>query len=447
MTKTSPPAGAHAEALLSILHDRPQPADRSVVLVIDADPTTAAALRTQLPLSEADVVTAASVASARDALALSPVTLIVCDPAVAGEEQRRFVERVAEYGATSGAGVIALAGGTAAVTEAELYAAGADAVLARPVHTGTLVALVRSQLRKLTAQRRRLLQDPVTGCPNTSIFREAFQRASYLAAREREALSLVVLYLPGLRAVRLEQGPAAADAVLRGVAGSIGDALRKSDMLARGNGDSFLILLPNTSVAGARRVIEKIYYRLQRAAAADAARASATLPFFAGVAEAVEKEDFERVFETALESLQQAHGLEERAYASEPHAAPEWRPRVIIADDDALTASLIRHRLERSGCEVLHVSDGSALLHLAPDAEPSLLILDIKMPYVDGFEALQRLRSIRALRDTPVMMLTSMGNEADIARGFELGADDYLVKPISLIELQARVQRLLRRSA
>src|SRR5690606_33871121 len=116
----------------------------------------------------------------------------------------------------------------------------------------------------------------------------------------------------------------------------------------------------------------------------------------------------------------------------------------LLAEDDALTATIIRHRLERMGHEVMRVEDGAAVLRLAPDADLSPLILDVKMPYVDGFEALRRLRSIRALRDVPVMMVTSMGNEADIARGFELGADDYLVKPFSPIELQARIQRLLR---
>jgi diguanylate cyclase (GGDEF)-like protein len=444
MMKLFPAPGSHTEALLSILPERAEPSDRSIVLVIDADPTTAAALRTQLPLSEAEIIAAASIESAREALALSPATLIVCDPVVAGADARSFLERVVEHAATSGAAVVAVAGGGAAA-EAELYAAGADAVLSRPVQASTLVALVRSQLRKLAAQRRRLLQDPVTGCPNLSIFRDAFQRAVHLAAREHEPLSLLVLYLPGLRALRLDRGTAAADAALLTVAGTIRDTLRKSDLLARGNGDSFLVLLPNTETDGARRVIEKTYYRLQRAAAADPAGVGAALPLYAGTAQTVEREAFERVFEQALEDLHPAAELEEQAYAGGATTGTAAAPRVVIAEDDPLTASLIRHRLERSGCEVLHVPDGSALLRIAPEVEPALLILDVKMPYVDGFEALQRLRSMRALRKTPVLMLTSMGNETDIARGFELGADDYMVKPISLVELQARVQRLLRR--
>ena len=120
------------------------------------------------------------------------------------------------------------------------------------------------------------------------------------------------------------------------------------------------------------------------------------------------------------------------------------RRRILLAEDDALTASIIRHRLERLGHEVMHVTDGSSVMRLAPEAMISLLILDVKMPYVDGFEALRRLRSIRSLRTLPIMMVTSMGNEEDIAHGFELGADDYQVKPFSPIELQARIQRLLR---
>jgi DNA-binding response OmpR family regulator len=74
-----------------------------------------------------------------------------------------------------------------------------------------------------------------------------------------------------------------------------------------------------------------------------------------------------------------------------------------------------------------------------------MVILDVKMPGMDGFEVLERLRRTPAFSAVPIIMLTSMGSEADVVRGFQLGADDYVLKPFSPVELSARVWRLLRR--
>jgi PleD family two-component response regulator len=205
-----------------------------------------------------------------------------------------------------------------------------------------------------------------------------------------------------------------------------------------------LVLLPNTDPAGAERVIEKVYDRLERRLGETEAFVTGRLSLSVGVAAAAHPAPFQELLEVALSELRPVSGSLERACAQQPVEATVRKPRAVIAEDDPITASIIRHRLERLGCEVIHVTDGDALLKIAPEVDPALLLVDVKMPYVDGFEALRRLRSVRSLRQVPVIMVTSMGNEEDIAHGFELGADDYLVKPFSPIELQARVQRLLR---
>jgi DNA-binding response OmpR family regulator len=118
---------------------------------------------------------------------------------------------------------------------------------------------------------------------------------------------------------------------------------------------------------------------------------------------------------------------------------------VLLAEDDELTAAVITHRLVREGLEVRRYADGAAALAAAQARAHALVILDVKMPAMDGFELLQRLRALPAYATTPILMLTSMGSERDIARGFELGADDYMVKPFSPVEVVARVNRQLRR--
>ena len=117
--------------------------------------------------------------------------------------------------------------------------------------------------------------------------------------------------------------------------------------------------------------------------------------------------------------------------------------RVVVADDDALVATLVVDRLEREGYEVLHESDGSHALKRIQETHPDVVVLDVKMPRMSGHEVLDRVRSDPDLQSTPVVLLTAMSGEHDVLRGFELGADDYLLKPFSPTELVARVNRLL----
>ncbi len=125
----------------------------------------------------------------------------------------------------------------------------------------------------------------------------------------------------------------------------------------------------------------------------------------------------------------------------------EHARRVLLAEDDTLTAALIIHRLEREGYEVEHHSNGASALDAADDPDFGLVVLDVQMPGADGFEVLQRIRSNPALNHVPVVMLTAVGGERDVVRGFELGADDYILKPFSPAELTARLKRFTRAHA
>jgi len=137
--------------------------------------------------------------------------------------------------------------------------------------------------------------------------------------------------------------------------------------------------------------------------------------------------------------------MEETSMSSEASGKPEIR--VLLVEDDEITTTLVRHRLEREGIEVVHLMRGTDALDLirgqaAPDFD--LVLLDVKLPGASGFEVLEELRRNRSWKDAPVVMLTAMGREEDVLRGFALGANEYIPKPFSPAELMARIQRLLR---
>lgn len=117
--------------------------------------------------------------------------------------------------------------------------------------------------------------------------------------------------------------------------------------------------------------------------------------------------------------------------------------KILIVDDDPRLRELVRLALERAGYGVLTVADGkSALIHAAREA-PDLIVLDVGLPEMDGFETCRR---IRAQSDVPILFLTARDDEVDRVVGLELGADDYVTKPFSPRELVARVQAILKRT-
>jgi two-component system alkaline phosphatase synthesis response regulator PhoP len=117
--------------------------------------------------------------------------------------------------------------------------------------------------------------------------------------------------------------------------------------------------------------------------------------------------------------------------------------RILVADDDENIRNLVAFLLQREGHEVVTAVDGEdALAKSMPDT-PNLLVLDLMMPKMHGFEVVKR---IRMHSSVPILMLTSRSAESDKVSGFEVGADDYLTKPFSARELIARTKALLRRS-
>ena len=117
--------------------------------------------------------------------------------------------------------------------------------------------------------------------------------------------------------------------------------------------------------------------------------------------------------------------------------------RILVVDDDQDIRLLLRSLLERAGYDVQEAEDGKVALRAFYENPPALVILDVSMPELDGYQTLERLRD---LSDVPVLMLTARSQELEKVRGLSAGADDYVAKPFGRQELLARVQALLRRT-
>lgn len=119
------------------------------------------------------------------------------------------------------------------------------------------------------------------------------------------------------------------------------------------------------------------------------------------------------------------------------------KPRVVVADDDNDIRRLVQLTVANAGCDVTAAPDGESALEAVRAVMPDLVILDVLMPRMDGWEVAKELKRDPKTAGIPIMFLTSKGQEHDVLEGFEAGGADYVVKPFSPRELQARVRSVL----
>ena len=121
---------------------------------------------------------------------------------------------------------------------------------------------------------------------------------------------------------------------------------------------------------------------------------------------------------------------------------------VLVVEDDQHIAEVLRFMLERQGYRVVHLADGrAASAYIAASGAPGLVLLDVMLPYVDGFEIVGLIRAQPGWQEVPVLMLTAKNTERDTVRALDAGANDFVIKPFQPQELLARVRRFLRTGA
>jgi len=126
---------------------------------------------------------------------------------------------------------------------------------------------------------------------------------------------------------------------------------------------------------------------------------------------------------------------------------PFIKPTVLVVEDDVHIGVVLTIMLERHGFGVVLAIDGEAARRLIDNTMqlPSLVLLDIQMPYADGYEILRKIRSRKDWQSIPVVMLSVRNGEKDVERAFQLGADDFVTKPFRPYELMARIRRLVKK--
>jgi two-component system cell cycle response regulator len=417
----------------------------TTVLVVDDDPIMRLSVTTALQAPRRRVLSASSANDARRLLSAEKIDLMVLDLVLPDMDGRNFLVELRESMGTASMPIFVLSGQSNRSAEDECFSLGANEFIAKPFDPGVLASSVTAALRHLQSRAPDGKTDARTSLPNRAAIREHFEQRVLNNPNDFRPVSLVLLDFEELRAIAELRGQIVADQVLKTVARALHETLRGTGIVGRWGGDEFVAIFEGLDAVGAQTWLDRAMRKIRDKAFTDMARNEFHIVFTAGLTNVTRSERIDEVVARAERLLFAAKRKGPGTIVSDSYLEPVTRHSVLVAEDDAMTLAVVKNRLENEGFNVIACLDGEAAYNAALADPPAVIITDVNMPKMDGFTLVYRLRLNPGTQRVPILILTSLGKDSDIARGVEVGANDYMAKPFSPIELSSRVHRLLRR--
>jgi DNA-binding response OmpR family regulator len=420
------------------------PAEEVRILLVEDNRTVAKAVKAYLKGAGRTVHHATTAAKAEKILATEPIDIVLLDLILPDRDGRDLLVQMRESRDTASVPVIIMSGMEGAVAKAECLAVGAAEFLEKPVNPKALRAAVAKHAR-VRASASETTVGPGGSLAARVDLVESFEKLKPMV-ESGTSVAATLLRVGDIDQIEATLGEAGTDRLLYAVASRVLGSLQGSTISGRWERSDVVALMPECTFKEAKKKVEEGLRGLPGSAdMKPIEEAGLTFALGTGVAVAEPGQELREVVSAAenalLEARQSGQGT---ALKEEP--ARLGPPRVLLVEDDRVTATLIHHRLVREGLEVMDFLNGEDAYAWAVESSFDLAILDVKVPGMDGFELLERLRAMPKLDDVPIVMLTGLGGEADVVRGLELGANDYMLKPFSPTELLARIRRLLHAS-
>jgi len=416
----------------------PSNSERFVVVAVEENPDDAALLELALASTDRTVHIVPTGAEAEEILSSEEVALLVLDLVLPDIDGRTLLSQIRILDRYKDLAIFVVSGKESPEVKAECLALGADAFFEKPVNPTAIAAAASSSLHRRTTGRFSAQTDSLTRLLNRTAIRDLWGRWTF-----PDPSSIGIIGLDRFHALEKRFDHEIVDNVIASVGALLRDSVPRGCVSARWEESDFLILCPGLDRRSAVGLLEKIVAGVRSLDQEDQKGETFRITASGGVVEILSGSTFNDAVEKAYALLEEA--MEASGNTLAESAGSEKAITILVAEDDPISAGILLHRLEKEGFKVLHYPDGTQALEGALSNRIELAILDVKMPGMDGFELLERLRKVPAYYELPIMMLTSMGREEDIVRGFDLGADDYMVKPFSPVEVLARVRRLLSR--
>lgn len=327
---------------------------------------------------------------------------------------------------------------------------GADDYVTKPFQYEELAARIFSLLRRTMIFSQLAFRDPLTGIFNRRYFDNQMQLELKRNERFPAPISIAFIDIDRFKRVNDTYGHSIGDLVLQAMAHTLQENVRSTDLVARFGGEEFVIIFPNTTGRQAAVLIQGILNKIRRGPITEHEGQAFNITFSAGIAQWQPGSDVHKWINSADETMYKAkeQGRNRCLIYDPTHEEASLnviRKRILIIDDDRMIRAILMSKLSHLPVDLIEARDGEEGLQTLENVLVDLCILDAIMPKMDGFSLLLELRDHKKPLnpDMKVIMLSGRINEEDIARGMMLGADEYIAKPFSMIELESIVKKML----
>lgn len=282
--------------------------------------------------------------------------------------------------------------------------------------------------------------DSLTGLVNHGYFYVALEREVNRAKRHGATFALGVLNVDSFRLYNKAHGRLEGDRMLKEIGQCIRTNIRKVDLAARYSEDVFSILFIETNALSAKLAAERIRRDIE-----NTAQMGITVSM--GLADYSDADSAEGVFVKAFGALKNARSKGRNCIAvHEKEMVPETgsAAKVLIVDDLPMNLEFLETVLNNQNFDVIKATSGIMALEILARTDVDLILLDVVMPEMDGFETCRRIKSLASTRMVPVILITGLNDQESRLKGIEAGADDFISKPPIVAELIARTKSLIR---
>lgn len=425
--------GGCVEALIEVMRGACESTDPGTsavrILIVEDDLELSGLLMAELRSPDREIKRVGSLAAAKSAVAASSPDVVLLDLLLPDGDGRSLL---AELGDGEGTQTLTfvLSAFSDAPTEVECLALGAEQCFSKPFEPSFIASAVAARLAELRERQAEAQHDPLTGVLNRIGLQQAFARVAGASQRSGRTYSLALVDIDRFKQINDTLGHASGDAALIRLAEVMGARCRASDLIARWGGDEFVMVFPETDVRGTAVVVESI--------AALATQGEPSLSLSVGVVEGVGGVPLGDLVgrADALLYRRKARG----GGGVEAEEGVRGRPLVLVVEDDPGARDLIVRVLAEEGMETRSCASLADARQLLAELQPRLVVLDRRLEDGDGFELLSDLAGRERVR---VMILTAVGSVEDIEAAFAAGADEYMLKPFSPLEMLARAKRLI----
>ena len=419
--------------------------DRGKVLLVDDDITILKLLENALTTEGYTVYICDDSASAFDLVAVTGPDVIILDimmPEIDGYELLERIKKRPEY---SDIHVIFLSSVDSINDKIKGLRLGADDYITKPFIIDEVVVRIETILRMSNKYRKKLFKDDLTGAYSRYYFNQRIAEEIERYKRNGTIFSIVFIDIDHYKVINDKYGHHVGDFVLKELTSCFIKNIRKCDSFYRYGGEEFVILLPDTSELKSYTVVDRLRKELAQSPIS-VGGIDINITFSAGVAQVKDKDiTVEQLISNADRAMYQAKkfGRNRVVIYDDETTVRDFKKTLLLVDDENTILKFLGDRLSDIGYNIVMAKDGKSAIELTEKVYPDVIILDLILPDMDGLEVCKRIKNKDAVYSTKVIILSKRKEKEDIVEGLYAGADDYLTKPFSMIELEARIKRML----